>query len=382
MAMVNTTRAAPPTEAKASFQASSPGAQAAEVIAASRPPGGSMAKAARRWRRSASRRGAGDAGGRREGWVHQHRGGAHGRQEVGDALGVVAGDGGLGEQAGKQPGAGRSDLVEMQLSGGVARKCACGHDGEHAGAGGGLQHDLAGPDGGGPQDGIRERQRGRELLQADLRFGAPGVRGLQRRDHLQHRQHPARTARTGAGLAAHGPSVALHEQHDGGFGRLIGVLPQPGARGVARPEGAGHGLAQGGGIERPAGFERGQQDPGGGEQRVRAGTAFGRRRSIRHGGVRCGGRARGRVRRGWASSMGGLRLDGCGSGRTASGGSSRAAPSGLSEGRPARLPAAARGPALRVRGRSLRPWRGRSRPAPGSPRGEGRRCRRPGRRAG
>ena len=54
MAMVKTVRAAPPMDAKASRQAASPGTQWAEVMAASRPPGGSIEKAERIWRRSAS----------------------------------------------------------------------------------------------------------------------------------------------------------------------------------------------------------------------------------------------------------------------------------------------------------------------------------------
>ena len=53
MAMVNTTRASS-SEPKAPVQAASPGTQWAEVMAASRPPGGSIEKAERRWRRSAS----------------------------------------------------------------------------------------------------------------------------------------------------------------------------------------------------------------------------------------------------------------------------------------------------------------------------------------
>ena len=52
MAMVNTVRAA--RSAKAPRQAASPGTQWDEVMAASRPPGGSIEKAERMWRRSAS----------------------------------------------------------------------------------------------------------------------------------------------------------------------------------------------------------------------------------------------------------------------------------------------------------------------------------------
>ena len=53
MAAVKTTRASS-SEAKAAVHSASPGTQFAEVMAASRPPGGSIEKAERRCRRSAS----------------------------------------------------------------------------------------------------------------------------------------------------------------------------------------------------------------------------------------------------------------------------------------------------------------------------------------
>ena len=80
---------------------------------------------------------------------------------------------------------------------------------------------------------------------------------LQCGDRGQHGEHALRTVRPGAGLPAHGPAVTLHEQHHGGFGGLVGVLPDPTALGIAGAEGAGHGGADGGGVEGPAGFEDG-----------------------------------------------------------------------------------------------------------------------------
>ena len=178
----------------------------------------------------------------------------------------------------------------------LAAEGALGHHGQHAGAGRGFEHDIAGADGGGAERGIGERQRGRELLEANLVLGALGMGGLQCGDRGKHGQHAAGTVRPGAGLFAHGAAVTLDEQDDSGLGGLVGVLPDPGAVGIAGAEGAGHGGADRGGVERPAGFEDGKQGPGGGDERVRAGgCAMRGRRGGRHG---VGGmRARGCVRR-------------------------------------------------------------------------------------
>ena len=294
MAMVNTTRAAWP--GKAPRQAASPGTQWAEVMAASRPPGGSIEKAERRWRRSASWRirpipGVAENGGFISTTVGRTPG-----QEVGEGLGVVAGDGGAGKQPREQAGADRCDLVQIQPAGGVLAERALRHHGEHPGAGAGLQHDIARPDRGGLERGIGERQRRRELLEADLLLGALRVRGLQRGDRREHVEHPAGAVRARAGPLAHGAPVAADEHHDRGLGRLVGVLPDPGALGVARAMGAGHGIAERGGIEGPARFEHGEQGPGGVEERGGtvldgAGGAGGR------DGCRGKLRARGRVRR-------------------------------------------------------------------------------------
>ena len=95
---------------------------------------------------------------RRGEWrVHQDDGRPDARQMVGDVLGVVAGDGGAGKQLAEEPGARIRDLVQMKRAGGPVAERALGHDGQHAGAGGGFEHDIAGADGGGPERGIGER---------------------------------------------------------------------------------------------------------------------------------------------------------------------------------------------------------------------------------
>ena len=169
------------------------------------------------------------------------------------------------------------------------------HDRQHAGAGGGLQHDIARPDRGGLERGVGERQRGRELLQANLLLGAPGVGGFQRGDRLQHRQHAARPVRPGAASAAHAPAVALEEQHRRRFDGFVGVLPDPAALGVGRAEGFRHGVPERRGVERPAGLQHRQQGLGRGVQGVARGRAG--RRFGRVGGERGKGRTREGVRR-------------------------------------------------------------------------------------
>ena len=150
---------------------------------------------------------------------------------------------------------------------GALAEGAFGHDGEHAGAGRGLQHDVAGPDGGGLQRGVGERQGSGELLQGKLFLRPPRLGRLQRRQGLQHGEHGGGRSGSGAGLAAHEAAVTLDEQHHCGLGRFVGVLPDPGALRVAGAEGRAHGLAQGLGIESPARLQAGKQSGCGGQQR-------------------------------------------------------------------------------------------------------------------
>ena len=240
-----------------------------------------------------------DPGARREGRVHQDHGGTQLGQPVTDGLRVVAGDGASRKEAGEEAGADGGELVEVQRAGVLAER-ELRHDGQHAGARRGFEHHVAGPDHRGLQRGVGERQRRRELLIPELLLGAPRLGGLERRQGLQHAQHGGGAARTGAGLAPHGAAVALEEQHQRRLGRLVGVLPEPGAVRVGGAEGPRHRLAQRAGIERPAGFEDRQQGAGRGQQRGGRGpglglwgeSGFGDR-----GRGDGGGRSRGRGRR-------------------------------------------------------------------------------------
>ena len=236
----------------------------------------------------------------RERRVHQDDGGTEAGQVVGDGLGVVAGDRSGGEDPGEKPGAGCGDLVEMKRPAGLLAERAFGHDREHAGAGGGFEHDIAGPDGGSLEGGVGERERRRELLQRDLFLGSPRLGRLQGGEGLQHGEHGGGTAGPGAGLPAHGAAVALEEENQRRLGRLVGVLPEPGALAVARTECAGHGLAQDRRVERTARLENRKQGPGGGQQCGRF-RRDGRPGSDRRGcggrGYGGGGQARGRGRR-------------------------------------------------------------------------------------
>ena len=228
--------------------------------------------------------------------VHDDGRGRHVVKPVGDGFRIEGGGDGLGEQMGQEMRARVGVFVEIQTARGPVAHRAFGYHRQHAGAGARLQHGIARPDGGGAERDIGQRQRRRELLQADLLLGALRVRRLERRDGVQHCQHVAGAVRPGPGLLAHGAPVTLHEQHDRGFGGLVGILPEPGALGIGGAEGARHGVPERPGIERPAGFQDRQQGPGGGKQGVRSG----RRRAHGNG---CGGgiggklRACGRVRR-------------------------------------------------------------------------------------
>ncbi len=238
-----------------------------------------------------------DAGAGREGRVHQHHGGAQLGQPVPDRLRVVAGHRAARKQAREEAGADGGDLVEVQCAGGPVAKRKLRHDGQHAGARRGFEHHVAGPDHGGLQRRVGQGQRSRELLILELLLRAPGLRGFERRQGLQHPQHGGGTAGACAGLAAHGAAVALEEEHQRRLGRLIGVLPEPGAVRVGGAEGGGHDVAQRACIQRPASLQDGQQgagrgQQGGGSRPGLRGRGFGDR-----GDGNGSGRARGRGRR-------------------------------------------------------------------------------------
>ena len=212
----------------------------------------------------------------------------------------MASDGRAGEQAGQEPGTGGGDLVQVEGAAGVIAERARSHHREHAGSGGGFEDGIAGPDGGSLEGGVGERKRRRELLQCDLFLGTPRLGGLQGSDSLQHAKHGGGAAGIRAGLAAHGAAVTLEEEHERGFGRLVGVLPDPGALGVGGPEGIAHGRAQRVDIESVAVLQDRQQGMGGDQQRGGLGTGLVLRAAEICGSGRGdggGGRAHGRGRR-------------------------------------------------------------------------------------
>ena len=120
---------------------------------------------------------AGDARRRRERRVHEDDVRPDAREVVGDGLRVVARDARLGEEPGEETGPGACYLVQMERS--LTPKRALRHHGQHPGAGARLQNDVAGPDSGGPQRGVGQAERGRELLQADLGLRAFRVGGFE-----------------------------------------------------------------------------------------------------------------------------------------------------------------------------------------------------------
>ena len=169
---------------------------------------------------------------RRERRVHQHdaRNDA-GVEMIVDLRGVEAGDGDAGEQMAEQPGARLGQLVENERPAGEL-----GEDGEQAGAGRRLQHEIGGRDRGGGAGREAERDRRRELLKRLALLGAARVGGKKARDLGQHRQH-------GGGRRcprAHGGAELAQEQDRRRLAGVIGGLPVPGAIGVGAAEGGVH----------------------------------------------------------------------------------------------------------------------------------------------
>ena len=76
-----------------------------------------------------------DVGAAREGRVHEHDARTDVREQVPDALGVVAGDLGVGEQSAQQACPHRGQLVQVQAPAGLRVEAQVGQRGQHAGAG-------------------------------------------------------------------------------------------------------------------------------------------------------------------------------------------------------------------------------------------------------
>ena len=198
----------------------------------------------------------------RERRVHEHDPRAHPRQQVADALGVVAGDGSVGEEAAEQTRAHGGELVQVQLPAGRSVEAQRGKGGKHARAGRGLEHDVAGADGGCGGGGPGHGQRRGELLEADLLLAPAGLRRLECGDGFEQREHALGAGR----VAQQRAPVADQQEHDGGLGRFVGLLPLPGAGGVGAAEGGRHRVPEAVAVDLLAGLEGGEQAHRGGEE--------------------------------------------------------------------------------------------------------------------
>ena len=176
--------------------------------------------------------------------IHEHDRGREPGQAVGDGLRVVPVHGDVGKEPCQESRPSRSQFVEVKVDLGRLAQCAVRHDREEPGAGGRLQHPVAWADRGRLRRHVGQRQGRGELLQANLLLRAAGVGRFERRQALEHVEHGGGASRSGAGLAPHGHAVASDEQHHGRLGGVVGVLPHPGAFGVAASERGGHGIAQ------------------------------------------------------------------------------------------------------------------------------------------
>ena len=122
------------------------------------------------------------------------------------------------------------------------------------------------------------------------------MRGQQRRELAEHGE-----LRGGCdGTRPDGRAEFAQEQHLRGLAGVISQLPAPGAFGVAAAAGLLHGGAQRVRVDGAAGFEMGQQEAGGAEQRrgcIRGGGCLMRRRNGRGDGRDCSDGSHGRMSR-------------------------------------------------------------------------------------
>ena len=206
--------------------------------------------------------GSADADGGGERRVHGDDGGAQAGKTIGKGFGVVCGDGSRRKEIAEKGVPVLRDLVEVEDGSGGRVGGNGGHAGEDAGAGGGLQEGVAMTDRKCGKGDIGQRQRGRELLQADLVLGPAGVGGFEPGDLLDHGEDARRAFVAGVG-PQRGAEV-LQEEHGGGLGRFVGFLPEPACRVGA--EDLLHGVAEHGCVEGPAGGDLGKHDLGSGEE--------------------------------------------------------------------------------------------------------------------
>ena len=160
-----------------------------------------------------------------------------------DLLGVVAGDRNLAEQAAEEAGAGLGDLVQGNWHLGKL-----GEDRQQPGAGRRFEHEV----GGGQRCRLggdkAERDRRRELLQLLGFLGAARLRREPPGEAGQHLDHCGR----GAGARTHGGAEFAQEHDLRRFERFIGVLPHPGAIGIAGVERSLHRRAHRPAVDRAA----------------------------------------------------------------------------------------------------------------------------------
>jgi hypothetical protein len=201
---------------------------------------------------------------------------------------IEAGDGNAWEQVVEESGPRFSKLIEDE-------RCAghLGEDGEQAGAGRRLQHEIGGSRRGGEAGDKAERNRRRELLKSLALLGAAGVRGQQRRELAEH----GKLRGWCDGTRPDGRAEFAQEQHLRGLAGVIGQLPAPHAFGVAAAERLLHGGAQRVRVNGAARFEMRQEEAGGAEQRrgrIRGGGCLMRRRNGCGDGRNCSDGSHGR----------------------------------------------------------------------------------------
>ena len=185
-------------------------------------------------------------------------------EEITNVLGVVPGDGRVGEETAQELEAGVGELVEMErYAGGL------GEDGEHAGTGAGLEEHVAAAKAGSAQRGVGHGQWGGELLAGELLFGPTGVGGFESGETLEHAHHGLGVF----GLSAHRGSETAEKEDERCLGGFVGVAPGPSALGVVGAERVGECVAQDRGSKGQTPTQRPEEAVGGAKER---GGAFGR----------------------------------------------------------------------------------------------------------
>jgi len=179
------------------------------------------------------------------------------RQQILQVYGVVARGLGGREQRLQQRVAMRRHLVQRQR-----RAAGLGDHRHQAGAGGGLEHPVAGADlGCGDSHGGKRRGRG-ELVERHLLFAPPRV-GEGERGQIGEQGHDLGRRVLQARKLRREPAKL---QHEGGLDGVVGVTPDPCAFGVRAAERGGQGRGDQAPVERPGAIELRRQGAGGGQR--------------------------------------------------------------------------------------------------------------------